>query len=88
MLELRHTYQQDTLLEFFKSIGDWSQIYMELTWHKVDDGFKHPLKYFLLRCYRFTFSDIKTCSRRAYYFFFGPPYGIIFSENLEKISSH
>ena len=30
---------------------------------------------------------ILTCSRRAYYIFFGPPCGIIFSENFEQISS-
>ena len=29
-----------------------------------------------------------TPSRREYYIFSGPPYGIIFSENSEKISSH
>ena len=29
-----------------------------------------------------------TPSRRVYYIFSGPPNGIIFSENSEKISSH
>ena len=29
-----------------------------------------------------------TPSRRVYYIFSGPPYGIIFSENSENISSH
>ena len=29
-----------------------------------------------------------TSARQEYYFFFGPPCGIIFSENSEKISSH
>ena len=33
-------------------------------------------------------TDALTRSRRVYYIFSGPPYGIIFSENTEKISSN
>ena len=40
----------------------------------------------IANCYFSQF--VLTCSRRAYYFFFGPPCGIIFSENSEKISRH
>ena len=50
--------------------------------------FNYEGKQVFINFWKYVLEITLTPSRRVYYIFSGPPYGIIFSENSEKISSH